>query len=72
MAPNTLGTRIVSCPEGSTAVGGGYHLAAQGSYTAPPIITGSLSTGDGWRILYSNTLVGSADAIIMLHVVCAT
>ena len=72
IAANTLAARTVSCPVGSTPVGGGYHLAFQGSYTAPPIITGSLSTADGWRVMYTNTLVGSDKAIIMVHVICAT
>ena len=64
--------KSISCPTGTTPVGGGFNFSNMGNWTAPPTVIVSAATQDGWFVKVMNAMPGAADATFEVQAICAS
>lgn len=63
----------ITCPAGSTAIGGDYHITGHVSgATAPWLTVDGLDGSNGWRVGFVNDQVGSSGFNYTVSVYCAS
>ena len=63
---------FVSCPAGSTAIGGGYHITLYTAGSVPPLTRVIGLEGNGWAVSFSNEPVGAGYFTYYASVYCAS
>lgn len=69
----SLNSGAVTCPAGTTLIGGGSDLVIAGNYAAPATIVTSRPNGNnGWVVTTSNYMAGATGADYQVYALCAS
>lgn len=62
-----------TCPDGSTAIGGGYNVTGYLAGATPPFVRfAGLDGQNGWMVRFSNEPAGAASFTYLVTVYCAS